>query len=129
MTFSAKYFLYLGGKFSNHHNQNQSFPISGFAYISLVLSLAEAAGPHKGRMLNVLEVIRFPNDPCTVGNENISGIVAQDSLIYLEFNSQNPGVCYTATECSALGGTLGSACASGFGVCCTFSGQTQHSIM
>ena len=63
------------------------------------------------------------------GNENISGIVAQGSIIYLEFNAQNPGVCYTATECSALGGTLGSACASGFGVCCTFSGQTQHSIM
>ena len=122
---------YFCGKFSNHHNQNQSFPISGFAHISLVLSVAEAAGASKGkgRMLNVLEVIRFPNDPCTVGNENISGIVAQGSIIYLEFNSQNPGVCYTATECSALGGTLGSACASGFGVCCTFSGETQLSIM
>lgn len=32
------------------------------------------------------------------------------------------GVCYTATECSLLGGAGGGACATGFGVCCTFSG-------
>ena len=31
-------------------------------------------------------------------------------------------MCYTATECSLLGGAGGGACATGFGVCCTFSG-------
>ena len=32
------------------------------------------------------------------------------------------GVCYTAAECSLLGGQGGGTCATGFGVCCTFSG-------
>merc|ERR1711874_287413 len=100
MIFYLKYYLYL----------------YGFAHISLVNSLAgtqKKAGPtdsRKGRMFNVLEVVRFPNDACTTGNENTSG------------------VCYTATECSALGGAMGSACASGFGVCCTFSVGCDSSV-
>ena len=32
------------------------------------------------------------------------------------------GTCYSATECEALGGSSLGLCASGFGVCCTFSG-------
>ena len=32
------------------------------------------------------------------------------------------GTCYAATECEALGGSSLGQCASGFGVCCTFSG-------
>ena len=32
------------------------------------------------------------------------------------------GTCYAATECQALGGSSMGQCASGFGVCCTFSG-------
>ena len=32
------------------------------------------------------------------------------------------GTCYAATECEALGGSSMGQCASGFGVCCTFSG-------
>ena len=31
------------------------------------------------------------------------------------------GVCYTATECRALGGTASGSCASGFGICCSFT--------
>merc|ERR1712117_1005303 len=31
------------------------------------------------------------------------------------------GTCYTATECSSMGGTASGTCASSFGVCCVFS--------
>merc|ERR1712045_773217 len=31
------------------------------------------------------------------------------------------GTCYTAAECSSLGGTASGTCASSFGVCCVFS--------
>lgn len=55
------------------------------------------------RLLNVFNIVRFPNEGCnTTGSQY--------------------GVCYTATECEALGGTAAGTCASGFGVCCAFSG-------
>ena len=55
------------------------FSYSGFASISLVDSLpgsqqkTDFAGNRTRRMLNVLEVIRFPNNACTTENVNISG--------------------------------------------------------
>jgi len=55
------------------------------------------------RLLPVFQVVRFPNDPCTIGS------------------SSKNGTCYTAEECSSKGGTNGGSCASGFGVCCTFT--------
>lgn len=50
----------------------------------------------------VFNVVRFPNSACGSANN---------------FN----GTCYTASECSALGGASSGSCASGFGVCCVFS--------
>ena len=52
--------------------------------------------------MNVFSVIKFPNDACTGSNG---------------YN----GTCYTSDECTAKGGQASGACASGFGVCCTFS--------
>jgi len=54
-----------------------------------------------GKILPVFQVVRFPNDVCTGGTYN--------------------GTCYTAEECSNKGGTNDGSCASGFGVCCSFS--------
>merc|ERR1719225_2608150 len=56
-----------------------------------------------GKVLPVFQVVRFPNDPCVIsgGTKN--------------------GTCYTTEECSNKGGTNGGSCASGFGVCCTFT--------
>ena len=48
-------------------------------------------------------MIKFPNDVCT-GSNGLNG------------------TCYTSEECAAKGGSSSGACASGFGVCCTFSG-------
>ena len=52
--------------------------------------------------MNIFSVIKFPNDVCTGTNG---------------FN----GTCYTAEECTSKSGTSSGSCASGFGVCCTFS--------
>merc|ERR1711953_267311 len=70
----------------------------------------EPGSERKMRLLNVFELVQFPNDPCVTGSLNSSG------------------VCYTATECTGLGGTLGSACASGFGVCCTFTVGCDNTV-
>merc|ERR1719510_408423 len=55
------------------------------------------------KVLPVFQVVRFPNDICVIsgGTKN--------------------GTCYTAEECSSKGGVNGGSCASGFGVCCTFT--------
>ena len=50
---------------------------------------------------SVFNVVRFPNDACATTNG---------------FN----GTCYTASECTAQGGTASGTCASSFGVCCLF---------
>ena len=50
----------------------------------------------------VLNVVRFPNEACGSADN---------------FN----GTCYTASECTSLGGSSSGTCASGFGVCCVFS--------
>merc|ERR1712223_2254522 len=55
----------------------------------------------KGKILPIFQVVKFPNDICSGGIYN--------------------GTCYTAEECSNKGGTNDGSCASGFGVCCTFS--------
>ena len=54
------------------------------------------------KALNVFSVIKFPNDECT-GSNGLNG------------------TCYTADECSNKAGTGSGSCASGFGVCCTFT--------
>merc|ERR1712203_86892 len=55
-----------------------------------------------GRNLSVFNVVSFPNSVCGATNG---------------FN----GTCYTASECTTLGGTASGTCASSFGVCCVFS--------
>ncbi|XP_059081957.1 uncharacterized protein LOC131879615 [Tigriopus californicus] len=58
----------------------------------------------------IFNVIRFANDPCAgTGNRN--------------------GTCYTEVECFNRKGVPAGTCASGYGVCCTFSascGQTSN---
>merc|ERR1711983_501079 len=56
-----------------------------------------------GKTLPIFQVVRFPNDACTVSG-----------------GSKN-GTCYTTEECSNKGGVNAGSCASGFGVCCTFT--------
>lgn len=80
--------------------------VSAFALCFLLTpTFAEeelARDSRTGKLLNIFQVVRFPNDACntTAGDQ---------------------GVCYTATECTSRSGTNSGTCASGFGVCCSFS--------
>merc|ERR1712038_1742373 len=64
--------------------------------------LQEARRDRDGKLLPIFQVVKFANDLCSSSS-----------------TSRN-GTCYTSQECSDLGGTAGSDCAEGFGVCCSF---------
>ena len=51
---------------------------------------------------SLFNVIKFSNSECIT-------------------SSDTHGTCYTSSECANLGGTADGGCASGFGVCCSFS--------
>merc|ERR1711936_488059 len=63
----------------------------------------EVISNRDAKVLPIFQVVRFPNDPCIISS-----------------GTKN-GTCYTAEECSSKGGSNGGSCASGFGVCCTFT--------
>ena len=75
-------------------------------FILVVLLLhsigAEASEDRTNRTLSIFNVIKFPNYVCA-STSNLNG------------------TCYTASECSSLGGSASGSCASSFGVCCVFS--------
>merc|ERR1712115_220089 len=56
----------------------------------------------RAKALSIFNVVTFPNSACGA-------------------TSGYNGTCYTAAECSSLGGTASGTCASSFGVCCVFS--------
>jgi len=68
--------------------------------LALCLSRAGAASIGDERVFPLFDVVQFPNDVCVDSNLNLNG------------------TCYTSSTCTARGGTAGSSCANGFGVCC-----------
>merc|ERR1719189_2187366 len=64
-------------------------------------SINEISSDREKKVLPVFQVVKFPNDICSGSSLN--------------------GTCYTSEECSSKGGKNDGSCASGFGVCCTFS--------
>jgi len=72
------------------------------AIILLIGGLTQEGLTKEGKSISIFNVVKFPNDAC------------QGS------GSQN-GTCYTAEECSSIGGTNAGTCAEGYGVCCTIS--------
>lgn len=58
--------------------------------------------PQSNRAFSLFSVVQFENGPCTSA-------------------SNTWGTCFAESECSSKGGTIDGNCASGFGVCCTFS--------
>jgi len=61
--------------------------------------VAEPGADREGKLFSVFEIVRFNNDPCT-GDDG------------------KAGVCYTAAQCTSMGGSATGNCAMGFGVCC-----------
>merc|ERR1711993_113977 len=54
-------------------------------------------------------VVTFPNDQCTGKSSGSVKVL---------------GTCFSASECTSKGGSADGNCASGFGVCCTFTVKT-----
>lgn len=72
------------------------------AIILLIGGLTQEGLTKEGKSISIFNVVKFPNDACEgSGNQN--------------------GTCYTAEECSSIGGTNAGTCAEGYGVCCTIS--------
>jgi len=63
--------------------------------------------PKKEKMFSLFSVVTFPNNQCTAKSDN---------TMY--------GTCYTSSECAKLSGSIDGNCASGFGVCCTFTSSS-----
>jgi len=72
--------------------------------VLLIHASAVLSSEKSGKVLNVFNVVTFPNDECTS-------------------SFGTTGVCYTQSECTSFGGTASGTCASGFGVCCLFSAK------
>jgi len=73
--------------------------------MAIMLCVAANLQSHQERVkkqLGVFTVVKFPNTAC---NSATTG---------------RNGTCYTASECSAKGGSSSGSCASSFGVCCVF---------
>merc|ERR1711970_285540 len=71
-------------------------------FLSTVAGGEEATSGNKtGRAFSLFSIVQFPNAGCTGSS-----------------SSTTYGTCYTATECSAAGGSADGNCAAGFGVCC-----------
>merc|ERR1719483_1177105 len=76
-----------------------------FVLMAIMLCVAANLQSHQERVrkqLGVFTVVKFPNTAC---NSATTG---------------RNGTCYTASECSAKGGSSSGSCASSFGVCCVF---------
>ncbi|XP_031617542.1 uncharacterized protein LOC116337263 [Contarinia nasturtii] len=68
------------------------------------------------RFLNVFNVIKFENNPCTSTQEGLT---------------EMSGICYQDFQCTQMGGVSIDECADGLGVCCVFKtgcGQTTTQI-
>jgi len=85
--------------------------VSGTASYVVLVSLPWLCFPltpitdRRAKLLNTFTIVNFPNDVCTTNN-----------------NVYKQGTCYSRSECSSLGGTSSGTCATGFGVCCYFTG-------
>ena len=89
---------------ANYREHSKCFENAIFKILTLVFFLLAAgvSGERDDKQFSIFNVIKFPNSNC-------------------EGSGSLNGTCYTATECTSLGGTSSGSCASGFGVCCVFS--------
>merc|ERR1712012_914481 len=90
----------MGGSFSSVVIMASCRTILSFVLVA-TLFLNHALSERNEKFLSVFNIVKFPNDACDAGSKN--------------------GTCYTKDECDTLGGTNDGSCASGYGVCCTFT--------
>lgn len=71
-------------------------------FILAILLTFSSALPQESKSISIFNVVKFPNDVC-------------------DGSGARNGTCYTAEECSNIGGTHAGSCAEGYGVCCVVS--------
>ena len=89
------------------------FLLAGFVFVSFATGSIlpdnhSQVAVRDQKVFNVLNVVKFPNDACTIGTTS--------------------GTCYAPNECTALGGQNIGACANGFGACCSFKASCGDNI-
>jgi len=101
-------FLALAGHARKNNNNNTDLRLNNNSNNnkdrSFTINRNEGPSQRGSKLLNVFNIVKFPNDGCTSSLDTY-------------------GVCYSASECASRGGTSSGSCASGFGVCCTFQGS------
>merc|ERR1711936_748472 len=78
--------------------QEMKWTIPFLAVVCVTLAM-----PKKERAFSLFSVVTFPNNQCETQEKTTPMTV---------------GICKTADECAASGGTKSGNCASGFGTCC-----------
>merc|ERR1712038_2033376 len=66
--------------------------------LALAVSASAQEGTRDEKLISLFNIVKFPNDVCAGGTRN--------------------GTCYTAEECTKMGGTNDGKCAGDYGVCC-----------
>lgn len=68
------------------------------------ISLSQKESERRAKLFSIFQIVRFDNEQCTTTDPD---------------GTQNMfGTCYSAADCANNGGTSGSTCAEGYGVCC-----------
>eukprot|EP00096_Caligus_rogercresseyi_P003219 TRINITY_DN1591_c0_g1_i1.p1 TRINITY_DN1591_c0_g1~~TRINITY_DN1591_c0_g1_i1.p1 ORF type:complete len:354 (-),score=-14.50 TRINITY_DN1591_c0_g1_i1:207-1268(-) len=75
-------------------------------FVFAFTGLSQAAPVKNPRIIGLLNVVTFQNDPCT----SVSSTPA----------ISRKGTCYSTEDCANKGGQVDGFCAAGFGVCCIF---------
>merc|ERR1712018_663246 len=70
-------------------------------------NVTETQSQRGKRQFSLFTIVSFPNDQCSAKSASTTGVTY--------------GTCLSSTECNSQSGTVDGNCASGFGVCCTFS--------
>ncbi|KAG4077894.1 hypothetical protein HA402_013828 [Bradysia odoriphaga] len=85
--------------------------------IKNLFSIDVSANPSTQRFLNVFNIIKFENVPCTSSKPPLTPL---------------DGTCYHKFECDQRGGIAVDTCAGGYGVCCVFQfgcgGTTNQNV-
>ena len=91
--------------------------VTNVTLLSLLGLTAAVAGVNitrNGKVFNVFQVTKFPNDECTVSGTKVAYCLYIIKLVtrYVQ------GVCLSGSECDSRGGSILGTCAAGFGSCC-----------
>ena len=83
--------------------------------LSLTAAVAAVNITRNGKVFNVFQVTKFPNDECTVSGTKVAYYYIAIVKLVTRYVQ---GVCLSGSECDSRGGSILGTCAAGFGSCC-----------